>query len=221
MAGYVKTLESEPGDLAIRLEQEQLQAKGQIDRLPSFILASASPRRRELLAAVGLTFDVHPAEIAEVPAEGEPPEQFAIRVATDKAVCVAFRYPGRLVLGADTVVALGDEILGKPRDRSDARRMLERLAGGKHRVCTAIAKVIRGGTPEAMVVVTEVAFRAMSAAEIETYIDSGEPFDKAGAYGIQGGAAGFVEAVHGSYSNVIGLPLVETIALLTRGRRQG
>lgn len=207
-------------DLDRRLERELRDAGAQITEALSFVLASASPRRRDLLAALGLRFAVDAADIPEIPQAGESPEEFARRAAADKAVYVAARHPGRLTLGADTVVALGGDILGKPLDRDDARRMLERLSGANHRVCTAIALTIPGAAPDVAVVVSDVAFRPMTGVEIDAYIDSGDPFDKAGAYGIQSGAGRFVDSVRGSYSNVIGLPLVETIALLTRRRQR-
>jgi septum formation protein len=222
MAERLESLETAPTavrELELRLERERLAAKAQLDRSSSFILASASPRRRDLLAGLGLTFEVYAADIPEIPRSGETPEQFARRAAAEKAIFVASRHPGRQVLAADTVVALGSEILGKPRDRDEARRMLESLSARQHRVCTGIALVVERDLPDLVVVVSEVVFHPLSAAVIETYIDSGEPFDKAGAYGIQSGAGRFVESVSGSYSNVIGLPLMETVALLT-GRRE-
>jgi len=187
--------------------------------MPAFILASASPRRRELLATLGLTFDVHAADIPEIPRTGETPEQFAARAASDKAAHVASRHGNRIVLAADTVVALEEEILGKPRDRNDARCMLESLSGRTHRVCTGVA-VIAADSVRTTIAVSEVTFKAMTAKEIEEYVGSGEPFDKAGAYGIQSGGGRFVASVSGSYSNVIGLPVVETADLLS-GSRQG
>jgi septum formation protein len=165
-----------------------------------------------------LRFEVDAADIPEIPDEGEAPETFVHRLAAAKAAYVASRHPGRRVLGADTVVALRDVILGKPRDGDDARRMLLGLAGTTHRVCTGIALLSACDLVEVAVVSTEVTFRKIGAAEIEAYLDSGEPFDKAGSYGIQGGGGSFVTSVSGSYSNVMGLPLIETAELLARRR---
>ncbi len=204
--------------LRLRLERERLRAKALLAVQDLLILASASPRRRALVDELGLTFEVDAADIPEIPRDGEAPEEFVSRAATEKAAHVAERHPGRWVLGADTVVALGDEILGKPRDRDDARRMLTALAGTTHRVCTGIALLLGRELPDVMVVSTEVVFRTIEAAEIEAYIDSGEPFDKAGSYGIQGRGGRFVVSVSGSYSNVMGLPLIETAELLSHRR---
>jgi septum formation protein len=168
-----------------------------------------------LLAALGLQFEIHAADLPEVPQSGETPDQFVARAAREKAVYIAAHHAGERVLGADTIVTLEGEILGKPRDRDHARRMLSDLSGTAHRVCTGVA-VAADGRTEVVVVSSEVAFRAMTSAEIEAYIDSGEPFDKAGGYGIQGEGGRFVVSLSGSYSNVIGLPLVETAGLLCR-----
>ena len=184
------------------------------------ILASVSPRRRELLAASGVQFEVVPSTVAETRRRGESPEEFAQRVAREKALEVASRCPGHCVLAADTVVivadAAGRTMFGKPHDRAQARRMLEALSGCVHRVLTAVALVDPDGQILEAAVDTAVEFRPLTAAEIEAYLDSGEPFDKAGAYGIQGGAQQFVSRVCGSYSNVVGLPVDEVLALLRR-----
>jgi septum formation protein len=178
------------------------------------ILASLSPRRRELLSEHGVEFEVVPSHVPETPLAGESPRQFARRAAQEKASEVARRYPGRFVLGADTVVVLDGAIFGKPTDRDDARRMLRSLSGRRHAVLTAVALLHPTGRVEEVIVETEVEFRVLADEEIEEYIEKGEPFDKAGAYAIQGWAGKFVRAVRGSYSNVIGLPIDEVTTLL-------
>lgn len=180
------------------------------------ILASASPRRRGLLAQLGVPFAVVPSDVPELPRPAEPPAAFAARVARDKAVAVAHAFPAAHVLGADTVVIVDRVALGKPVDRDDARRMLTALSARTHQVRTAVALVSPGGHVDELSVETSVEFRALTAVEIEAYLDTGEPFDKAGAYAVQGGAATFVTRLEGSYSNVVGLPVEEVAALLRR-----
>lgn len=175
----------------------------------ALILASQSPRRRQLLALLTASFAVRPAAVDETPLGGEAPTRYAARVARDKAVAV----DGRAVLAADTTVALGEDILGKPRDRADAAAMLRALSGRRHWVHTALALRCDGRLRE-LTVSTAVDFAALDDGLLAFYLDSDEPWDKAGAYGIQGRAAAFVRSVHGSYSNVVGLPLVETRELL-------
>jgi septum formation protein len=182
----------------------------------ALILASASPRRRALLAQLGVPFDVVPSDVPETPLPGEAPTAFAARVARDKALAVARAFPAAWVLGADTVVIVDHAALGKPVDRDDARRMLAALSARTHRVRTAVALVGPDGHMDELGVDTTVAFRALTAAEIEAYLDTGEPFDKAGAYAVQGGAARFVARLEGSYSNVVGLPVDEVAAVLRR-----
>ena len=184
---------------------------------PRLVLASASPRRRELLATLGLVFEVRPSDLDETPRPGEAPEALAIRLALAKARAVA--RAGELVLGADTVVALGDEPLGKPADAAEARTMLARLSGRRHRVWTGVALVeqdVRRRREAVRAARTEVEFRPLTAAEIDAYVATGEPLDRAGAYAIQGGAAAFAARVEGSLSNVVGLPLELLLDLLAR-----
>jgi septum formation protein len=182
------------------------------------ILASASPRRRELLAGAGVAFEVEPADVAEERRPGETPAAFATRLALEKAAAVARRSDGvaaRLVLGADTIVVLGDEVLGKPDDAAHALELLERLAGREHRVLTAVAVVESGsGRSFQALVESRVTLRRASMQELRRYVAGGEPLDKAGAYALQGEGRRFVTRVEGSESNVIGLPLEETLALL-------
>ncbi|MEZ5293988.1 MAG: Maf family protein [Vicinamibacterales bacterium] len=177
------------------------------------VLASASPRRAELLRAAGLAFTIDVADVDETPRRGEPPDTYVRRLAEAKAAAVAARRPGDLVLGADTTVALDGEILGKPEDAEDARRMLRRLAGRAHRVHTGVALVC-GSDVRTAVASTTVRFTPLSEDEIAAYVSTGEPMDKAGAYGIQGEAARFVAGVDGPHDNVVGLPIAEVLGLL-------
>lgn len=181
--------------------------------MPSIILASASPRRAELLQQIGLNFSVHPADINEIPEPAETPEHYVERLAREKALAVADSSPDCLVLGSDTSVVLDGVILGKPSDPAEARDTLARLSGATHKVMTAVALATQGDC-QSCLVVTEVRFRALSPGEIEAYVASGEPMDKAGSYGIQGLGGIFVDELRGSYSAVVGLPLQETAALL-------
>jgi len=173
------------------------------------ILASASPRRRELLKNAGLDFDVRPSGVEESVGAGESPEDFARRAAREKALDVAASVPsGCLVLGADTVVAVGKEILGKPSGADDAARMLRQLSASTHRVITGVCLVRAPGSIEAeQHETTLVTFRRLDEEEIQNYLATGEPFDKAGAYGIQGFASRFVTRIEGCYFNVVGLPV--------------
>jgi septum formation protein len=173
-----------------------------------WILASGSPRRIELLHAAGQRFEIDPSRVDESPRHGETAFDLAARVALEKARAVAARHPGRWVLGADTLVVLGGEPLGKPRDAIDARTMLARLSGGAHDVVTAFVLLDPRGHPFVeRSIRTEVLFRELSSDEIDRYVATREPLDKAGGYAIQGGARKFVTEVRGSLSNVIGLPM--------------
>lgn len=179
------------------------------------ILASASPRRRELLDRLAIPFTVIPANIEEHPWRHETPQTYAQRIATDKALVIAQRFPAAVVLGADTVVTIDQQILGKPSDAEDAKRMLTHLSGRLHQVITGLACLHqRRQFCHQVSVCTAVRFRDLSATEIEHYVATDEPFDKAGAYAIQGQAAAFVEQLDGCYTNVVGLPLSHTAALL-------
>jgi septum formation protein len=173
------------------------------------LLASTSPRRQELLRQAGFDFEVHPGHIAEEFQPGERPEEFARRAAREKAMHVAaFSPPGSLVLGADTVVVIDGEMLGKPSDLEDATRMLRLLSGRTHQVHTGICLV---RAPDEIVALkhetTLVTFRELDEEEIRRYVESGEPLDKAGAYAVQGLASKFVTRISGCYSNVVGLPV--------------
>ena len=180
------------------------------------VLASASPRRSQLLAQIGVAHRIVPADIDERRHDGEPVEQCVRRLAEQKAqqVCARLREPATPVLGADTAVVIDGEMLGKPRDREHALAMLARLSAREHAVISAVALAHHGKLSSRLSHST-VRFRLLSAAECARYWDSGEPCDKAGAYAIQGLGAVFVQALQGSYSGVMGLPLFETAALLT------
>jgi septum formation protein len=178
------------------------------------ILASSSPRRRELLSSLGLQFQVIPAELQEIPSPHEAAPDFAVRVAEKKALVVGKRHPSAWVIGADTIVVVDDEILGKPRSKADAQRMLRQLADREHVVVTGYALVNVGeGKTMHGVEETSVKINALEEREIEWYINTGEPFDKAGGYAIQGKGAFMIEWIEGSYTNVVGLPLCQLIRL--------
>ncbi|MBL8667550.1 MAG: septum formation protein Maf [Rhodospirillales bacterium] len=179
------------------------------------VLASASPRRLQLLAQVGvIPARVMPAAIDELPLPRELPRACASRLALAKAQAVAEQVSGSAVLAADTLVARGRRILPKPADRIEAERCLGLLSGARHRIYGGVALIIPRRPPLLRVVVTVVAFKRLSAGEIAGYLDSGEWQDKAGGYAVQGRAAAFVCGINGSYSNIVGLPLFETCALL-------
>ncbi|MSO65288.1 MAG: septum formation protein Maf [Alphaproteobacteria bacterium] len=182
---------------------------------PSLVLASASPRRRDLLAQVGIVAAaIVPADVDESPLKRERPEDYACRLAGAKAARVAAAHPAGFVLAADTVVARGRRILPKAADEATARRCLALLSGVWHRVYTAVAIHAPGGVQRHRLVATRVAFKRLSAGEIDDYVASGEWRDKAGGYAIQGLAGAYVRALRGSYSAVVGLPLYETCQLL-------
>ena len=181
---------------------------------PRLILASASPRRCELLAALGLQFDVIPSAVDEtVPDHLPNPCLTARRLAAAKAEAVSRLYPEAVVVGADTLVCLSRRSLGKPRDEADAVRMLRLLSGKAHRVITGIAVCREGRTARASET-TWVTFRPLMEQEVLEYVRTGEPLDKAGAYGIQAGAGSFVARVEGCYNNVVGLPVARVVRLL-------
>jgi septum formation protein len=179
------------------------------------VLASGSPRRAELLARLGLDPLVRPTEVDETPRRGERADALVVRLATAKAAASAALGHGgdEVVLAADTVVTLDDEVLGKPRDRDDAAAMLRRLSGRTHDVVTGIA-VVRGPVSAVTRVTTAVTFRHLDDAAVAWYLATGEPDDKAGGYGLQGAGAVLVSRVDGSDTNVIGLPLAESVELL-------
>jgi septum formation protein len=184
------------------------------ERAP-LVLASASPRRLELLRQIGLEPDViHPAEIDETPLKGETARQLAARLALAKLTAAADLHPGAFVLAADTVVAVGRRLLGKPEHEAEAAKMLGLLSGRAHRVYSAVAASAPGGRRGARLSESRLKFKRLTEREIAAYLASGEWAGKAGGYGVQGRAGGFVTALSGSYTGVVGLPLYETRALL-------
>lgn len=180
------------------------------------VLASASPRRQQMLSDLGLSFSLAPSDLDETLLPSETAPQAAQRLARLKAQAALAQWPDRAILAADTLVALPDgRILGKPLDHDQARSMLKMLSGREHLVVSGYCLCWRG-REQSGVVESRVRFRALMEAEIEAYLASGEPMDKAGAYAVQGLAAAFVEEVHGSFSNVVGLPLARIVDLLLR-----
>ena len=195
-----------------------------VDQIPrQLVLASGSPRRRDLLSAMGIAFEVIPADIPEIPREGEAPESMALRFAKEKARAVASRSPGepgRWILAADTIVVLGDQVLGKPKSPEHAVELLTALVGQTHQVITAVTVTDSTGRAEFSTAVTsQVVMRPAPREELEAYVATGESLDKAGAYALQGEGRRFVVAVEGSETNVIGLPVEETLLLLKSAAR--
>lgn len=177
------------------------------------VLVSRSPRRREILQRLGIAVRVAPISVDETPLEGEAPETTALRLAGLKSTGAWERGDRGLLLAADTVVSIGNELFGKPRDADDARRMLRALSGHAHRVVTALALVGPGGGRVEGTETTEVIFRDLREQEIDDYVATGEPFDKAGAYGIQGHGALLVRKIRGDYLNIVGLPMARLLEL--------
>lgn len=181
------------------------------------ILASSSPRRYELLKQLGLDFEVIPSEVEEDPLPGESPRDHVIRLAEAKALDVGKRFPGTWVIGADTIVYVDGILLGKPKTREEASKMLQLLSGKEHRVLTGISvRHLNRGKGESEAVETAVKVKSLTTDEMNWYISTGEPFDKAGGYGIQGIGSFMIESIKGSYTNVVGLPLCELMQMLVR-----
>ena len=177
-----------------------------------FILASASPRRQELLRSVGLTFQIIPAHVNENYLAGESPRQHVQRLSIDKAIVIAKKYPEAWVLGADTIVVIDGMILGKPKNNHQARKMLQKLSGREHKVFTGFTIAhVAAKIYKTKVIQSAVQFKTISPKEMEWYIASDEPYDKAGGYAVQGQGACFIRSIRGSYTNVIGLPLCEVL----------
>ena len=188
---------------------------------PPLVLASQSPRRAELIGRLGLEFETLPADIDESYLPGETPEVHAERLAREKALAIAVSRPDALVVGSDTIVVIDGEVLGKPRDPEHAVQMLMRLSGREHEVCTGIA-VAHGGHVESGLERVHVRFRRLDCRACEEYVATGEPMDKAGAYGIQGFGSAIVECIDGDYFAVMGLPVVQMLLLIERfGWRYG
>jgi septum formation protein len=193
--------DSKPADLLSFTGEEPL-------NLPAIVLASTSPRRAEILRTVGWPFEAFAVDVDESRTKDEPAPSYVERLAREKAAAAAIHRPSRLVLGADTVVVVDDEILGKPHDEEDARRMLWRLSGRWHEVLTGVALVNGQNSPPVVArEITQVRFAAMNEVEINWYVSTGEPMDKAGAYAIQGRGARLIEEIKGDYFNVVGLPV--------------
>lgn len=185
--------------------------------LPGLILASSSPRRRELMRVIGVPFRVVPSRVEETPRGGEPFRTFVRRAAREKGEEVASRHPEAFVLAADTVVVVGNRMLGKPRDRADGARMLRLLQGREHSVHTAVWLLRRSaGYADGAVETTRVAFRPLTVEEIRAYLRTGESDDKAGAYAAQGRGNLLIERISGSYTNVVGLPMTRVLEMLQR-----
>lgn len=183
---------------------------------PALVLASASPRRLDLLAQVGVTPDrVDPADIDESPLRDETPRRHALRLAQEKARAVAARSPGDFVLAADTVVAVGRRILPKAETREDVLYCLKLLTGRTHKVLTGVALIAPDGRQGSRLVETKVGFKRLTDAERDAYVEGGQWRGKAGGYGVQGMAGGFITDLQGSYPSVVGLPLYETLNLLS------
>jgi septum formation protein len=181
------------------------------------ILASASPRRRELLEHIGITFEVIPSGIEEEARDGEEPREHVLRLSQLKAKKIARRYDGAVIVGADTIVVLDNEILNKPEDEQEAFDMLSRLSGREHRVFTGFCVLdASDGTMQCEAVESKVRFKDLTPEEIRRYIKTGEPMDKAGAYAVQGKGSYMIKEIEGSYTNVVGLPLCELVEVLTR-----
>src|SRR4051794_13042184 len=208
------------------VEKDSITLRMHRQNKPELILASSSPRRQELLREIGVPFQVHAANINEDQIAGEAPIAYALRLAREKAQAVAAQYPESYVLGADTIVVLRGEVLGKPKDQQDAARMLRLLSGRDHEVTTAVSLIMPSAVPPSTAVpnmlvgtvaqgtlaetracTTKVYFREIAETEIQQYVAGGEPMDKAGAYAIQGGASRWTDRIEGEFSNVVGLPL--------------
>jgi nucleoside triphosphate pyrophosphatase len=182
-----------------------------------FILASSSPRRRELLTSIGLEFDVRPSHVPEVHEPGEAPEEYVARLSRDKAHALASQNPNDWVIAADTTVMLDNQLLEKPVDAADAARMLNTIAGRTHVVYTGVTlENVSRDWRDTRVAESEVRMLALSNEDVEWYVKTGEPLDKAGAYAVQGIGAMFIESIHGSYTNVVGLPLATLFQMLRR-----
>jgi septum formation protein len=182
-----------------------------------FILASASPRRRELLASIGLDFTVIPSHIPEERGSDESAEEYVARLSREKAAEIAKSHPSDWIIAADTTVLLGDELLEKPRDAADAQRMLAAIAGQTHVVYTGVTlQHAERGHHDTRVTTSEVRMLSLSADDIAWYVTTGEPMDKAGAYAVQGIGAMFIDSIHGSYTNVVGLPLATLFRMLRK-----
>lgn len=183
----------------------------------TFILASQSPRRRELLSSIGLEFEVMPSNVPEVRGAGESPEEYVARLSREKAEAIATRHRDAWIIAADTTVLLGDQLLEKPADDEDAKRMLATIAGKTHIVYSGVTlRHAARDWRDTRVAESEVRMLPLDARDIAWYVSTGEPLDKAGAYAVQGIGAMFIDSIHGSYTNVVGLPLALLFQMLRR-----
>lgn len=206
---------------AARLEEHRRKRAMNPSAPPRLVLASQSPRRAELIGRLGLEFETVPADIDESYLHGETPPQHAERLAREKALKIAADRADALVIGSDTIVVIDGEVLGKPRDRAHAIEMLTRLSGREHEVCTGVA-VAHKGRVESELERVRVRFRTLDGRAAEQYVSTGEPMDKAGAYGIQGFGSALVQGIDGDYFSVMGLPVVRMLELIERfGWRYG
>ena len=182
-----------------------------------FILASSSPRRRELLTSIGLDFDVVPSHVPEEHQPGEAPEEYVARLSREKANAIAAKHPSAWIIAADTTVLLGDQLLEKPVDKKDAERMLSLIAGKTHVVYTGVTlQNVERGYRETRVAESEVRMLPLALEDVRWYVSTGEPLDKAGAYAVQGIGAMFIDSIHGSYTNVVGLPLAMLFQMMRK-----
>jgi septum formation protein len=198
------------------LKQRQKFQKDRVKQTPKIILASESPRRRELLASLGLDFDIIVSGVEEDRLEKETPEQHAIRLAIEKATSVSEQYPDAVVIGADTIVIIDNEILGKPANEKHALQMLRKLSGRTHQVITGFAILKNTNVLVHTGIRSFVTFKVLSEEELNWYVQTVEPYDKAGAYAVQGIGAFFIKKIEGSFTNVIGLPLAEIVEALRK-----
>ena len=191
--------------------------------MPRLVLASGSPARKALLESAGFPADkIHPADIDETPRKNEVPSAYVKRLAAEKALTVQALYPDAFIIAADTIAVLGAKIIGKPIDRADAKKILTRFCGRRHKVLTGLCVVSPEGRKSVRMISSSVKCRMAAEAEIERYLDSGEWEGKSGCYGLQGRASAFIEWINGSYTSIIGLPVAETIAILNgMGYRHG
>ena len=181
----------------------------------NFILASASPRRKDLLNQIGYyDFDILPVDIDETPLKDELPTAYVKRVAKEKALSSYKKNKGQVIIACDTIVAMGRNIIQKPIDKQDAKKIIERLSGRSHKVLSAISAIDKEGNQIDRIVLTRVLFKRLSKEEIDSYIDSGQWHDKAGGYAVQQLAGAFIKKIIGSYSSIVGLPLLETANIL-------
>jgi septum formation protein len=202
--------------LAFVFDRRSIKILNEMIQLPKLVLASGSPRRAEILRSVGWDFVKDAPDVDESELDGETPEDYVLRLAATKAAAVSGKHPDQIILGADTTVVISGEIVGKPTDIADARRMIEMLKGNSHEVLTGVA-VVKNGSTKTGLERTLVNFSRMSEAEINFLVEKGDPLDKAGAYAVQAQAALFIEGIVGDYWNVVGLPIGLVYRMIMHG----